>query len=179
MRQKWASHLEQESPSTPWLEHHRQTASPSTTSSSSAFEWQGLQITMQGHENIFIWNTNFQNDAHWALPKWKLKDSKWTQPVDHLQTGVASCGWSSTVPSTLACSLQGLVIQLQKNHKDKEGTCWPEEVAPDKLCTGEDQLFSLNYPRCACSWRRRMCRAAIIYIRLNRGLHDSFPSFPL
>ena len=44
LRQKRASHFEQERPSTPWFEHHRHTDSPSTTSNSTAFEQQGLKI---------------------------------------------------------------------------------------------------------------------------------------
>ena len=35
------------------------------------------------------------------------------------------------------------------------------------LCTAEVQLFSLNFPRCVCSYLRRTCKAVTIMILLR------------
>ena len=136
MRQNLASHLTQERPSTPWLEHQRHTASPSTTS--KALERQELRNMSRGWNDSLSCSFAFTCRLVWPiggegqqipqlLPDFHIKHIYNQARHDNSLINVArvllATGWS------------------------------------DRQSTGEVPLSSQRSQELVCSWRRRTCKA--------------------
>ena len=138
MRQNLASHLTQERPSTPWLEHQRHNASPSTSTTSKALERQELSNMSRGWNDSLSCSFAFTCRLVWPIGG-EGRQIPQLLPVFHIKH---------------FCNQVGNDNSLINVARVLPATGWS-----DRQNTGEVPLSSHRSQELVCSWRRRTCKA--------------------
>ena len=136
MRQNLASHLTQERPSTPWLEHQRHNASPSATS--KALERQGLSNMSRGWSDSLSCSFAYTCRLVWLIGG-EGQHFPQLLPDFHIKH---------------VCNQVG-----NDNSRINVARFLPATEWSDRQSTGEVPLSSQRSQELVCSWRRRTCKA--------------------